>query len=184
LSGAQPAVQVFDPSSGRPVVPPIGVGGSSAGEYVDSLVFSPDGRYLGAGLATGAVVLRVPAPGQQFTALPVFQHVPPGDTSQLVGGGFGVSVAFTDDSSFLVTSGDLTVEAWDLASHLQLFHAYPVARGAMSSESDQLAVAGGGGLGVYDCGVCGGESQLLSIAKRESTAPLTPSQRANYLNQS
>ncbi len=185
VSGAQPAVQVFDPRTGQQITKPLGVGGSSAGQYADSLLFSPNGRYLAVGLGTGAAVLRVPVRGGVFTALPVFEHVPAGDASSIVGAGVaGVTVGFTDNSSYLVTSGDLTVEAWDLASHLQLFHAFPAVKGAMSSESDQLAVVGGGGLGLYSCGVCGGESQLLALAKSQTTAPLTPSQRASYLNQS
>ncbi|MBV9839623.1 MAG: hypothetical protein JO156_16020, partial [Solirubrobacterales bacterium] len=90
---------------------------------------------------------------------------------------------FTNDSRYLVTAGDTAIEAWDLTSHLQLFRASSVDRGSMSSASDELVTARGDGVALYSCDACGGLSRLLAVAKRDTTAQLTPAQRATYLKQ-
>ncbi|MBV9472161.1 MAG: hypothetical protein JO206_04265, partial [Solirubrobacterales bacterium] len=182
VGGAAPDVRIYDPRTGS-LVASLGLTGTSVGDYAYSLAFSPDGSLLAIGAAAGATVWRVPASGGGFQPLPAFEHVPPGDFPSVVGNGFGVSAGFTNDSRYLVTAGDTAIEAWDLTSHLQLFRASSVDRGSMSSASDELVTARGDGVALYSCDACGGLSRLLAVAKRDTTAQLTPAQRATYLKQ-
>lgn len=181
VSGADPGIELYDPHTGRPAHRPLGLTDAPGGSYVSSLAFSPNGKLLAAGSSTGAYVWRLPS----YAPFPTFQHVPEDAVSAYVGGGIGVQVSFSADSSYLLTSGDATVIAWDIADGLQLFvlHAYPVARGALSPDATRVATATGAGVALYPCDLCGGLPHLLAIAKRNTTRGFTADERALYLNQ-
>jgi WD40 repeat protein len=183
VGGAADDVEIYNPHTGA-LVRTLGISGASVGDYANSLAFSPNGRLLAIGAATGATVWRIPATGGYFTAIPQpFVLVPAGSFPSINGNGFGMYVGFTEDSRYLVMSGDDAVAAWDLSSRLQLFRASPVAKGVMSSQSNEFVTAGGAGVSVYSCGICGGTNELLKVAKQETTAPLTPSDKLTYLSQ-
>jgi WD40 repeat protein len=125
-----------------------------------TMAFSPDGRLLAAGAAAGAYVWRLPA----YTPSSPFQQVPAGATSALVGGGLGVSVGFTADSSGLISAGANTVEAWDLGTHLQLASLAPD-RGTLNPAGTTFVAANGGGVSLYPCDLCGGLQRLMAVAR-------------------
>ncbi len=177
VSGADQAIELYDPATGR-LIKGLGIEGAPGGSFVESLAFSPNGKLLAAGAASGAYVWRLPG----YNPYPVFQHVPTGSAYSLVGDGLGVLVGFTADSQYLLTSGDLTVNVWDPADHLELFHAYPVARGALSPDGTQIVTASLGGVNLYPCDLCGGLSHLFQVAKRHTTRQLTAAERETYLS--
>ncbi len=177
VAGADPAVEVYDTASGRLVRRLPIVGNTSNGSFAASLAFSPDGKLLAAGGVSATYVWRVPS----FAALPPFQQVPL--NLPFVTGSIGVQVGFSADSSILLTSGDAAVEAWDPAAHLQLFRAYPVARGDISPDGRTLATASASGIALYPCDLCGDLHDLLATAGRETTRNLTSGERALYLNE-
>jgi WD40 repeat protein len=181
VSGADQSVDVYNAHTGRPLEG-LGLSGAPGGSFAVSLAFSPDGKLLAAGAASGTYVWRVPS----FVHLPTFLQVPAGSTSPYVGSGFGVYVGFTADSNYLVTTGDLALEAWDLADQLQTFKTparSPVARGSMSPDGTRLVTASAAGVAVYPCELCGGLPQLLAVARRHTTRSLTRGERAKYLTQ-
>jgi WD40 repeat protein len=180
VGGAAPDVEIYDPRTGARVAG-LGLAGTSLGVYADALAFSPDGSMLAVGTATGASVWRVPAHGSAFEPLPVFTHAPAGEFGYEITPAIGVSVAFSADSRFLVSSGDLAVHVWDVASHLSLFDAIAT-RASLSPGGDEVAVAKGSAVELYRCDACGDLHQLLAVAARDSTAPLTPAERATYLS--
>jgi WD40 repeat protein len=94
-----------------------------------------------------------------------------------------VQVGFSADSNYLVASGDGVLNVWDIATQLQLFHAAPVSRGALSPNANQITAALGAGVAVYPCQLCGGLGHLLAVAQRNTTRQLTRSERAAYLKQ-
>jgi WD40 repeat protein len=179
VAGADPGVQLYNPHTGGAPHRPLGIEDAPGGSYADSLAFSPNGKLLAAGSASGAYVWQVPS----YTHFDTFQHVPEGSASAYVGGGAGVQVGFSDDSNYLLTSGDSVVNAWDIADHLELFHAEFVTRGALSPDATQVVTAGQSGVAVYLCELCGGLSHLLAVAKRNTTRSFTSSERALYLTQ-
>ena len=178
VSGADQGVEVYDPATGQLAHEELGVEGAPGGSFVESLGFSPNGKLLAAGAASGAYVWRIPS----YTHLTTFQHVP-SNLALYVGPGLGVQIGFSADSNYLVTSGDGALNAWDLADHLQLFHSDQVARGGLSPNGAQLVAAFGAGVTLYPCDLCGGLNHLLVVAKRNTTRQLTPSERATYLKQ-
>ncbi len=178
VSGADQGVEIYDPATGQLAHEELGVEGAPGGSFVESLGFSPNGKFLAAGAASGAYVWRIPS----YTHLTTFQHVP-SNLAIYVGPGLGVQIGFSADSNYLVTSGDGALNAWDLADHLQLFHSDPVTRGGLSPNGTQLVTAFGAGVSLYPCDLCGGLNHLLAIANRNTTRQLTPSERATYLKQ-
>ena len=178
VSGADQGVEIYDPATGQLAHEELGVEGAPGGSFVESLGFSPNGKFLAAGAASGAYVWRIPS----YTHLTTFQHVP-SNLAIYVGPGLGVQVGFSADSNYLVTSGDGALNTWDLADHLQLFHSDPVARGGLSPNGAQTVTALGVGVELYPCDLCGGLDHLLALAKRNTTRQLTPSERATYLKQ-
>jgi WD40 repeat protein len=145
------------------------------GQVAVSLAFSPTDQMLAAGTAAGAYVLSLAS----SSWLPVFQHADPSQYSIENGG--AVYVGFTRDSRILATVGDDALEAWDIADHLQLFHAF-ADRGGLNLEGTEFVAAAGDRLSVYPCELCGGLPQLVAVAKRYVTRGLTAEERATYLN--
>ena len=179
VAGADPGVQLYNPHSGGSPHKPLGIEDAPGGSYADSLAFSPNSKLLAAGSASGAYVWQVPS----YTHFDTFQHVPEGSATAYVGGGAGVQVGFSDDSSYLLTSGDSVVNAWDIADHLQLFHAQFVTRGALSPDATKVVTAAQSGVAVYPCELCGGLNHLLAVAKQNTTRSLNKSERSLYLTQ-
>ena len=178
VAGAAEGIDLFDQATGR-VVRSLGIAGAPAGSYVASLAFSPNGRLLAAGAANGAYVWRLPSYAPFPTAL---LQVPAGATPASVGNGNGVTVAFTDDSRYLVTTGDLAVEAWSLDDQLRVFDDTPAFRGTISHDGRELAAVGLNGAGLYPCELCGGLAHLRALAGRDTTRKLTRGERAAYLS--
>jgi WD40 repeat protein len=177
VSGSDSAVRVYDTAGA--LVAKLPIAGLSGGSFVSSLAFSPDGTRLAAGATSGAYLWRIPS----FERLPVFQHVTQGISSSFVSATGAVRVGFSSDSTELMTSGDATLEAWNVADHLQLFRAYPVVQGALSPDGNSLVTAAGGLIETYPCDLCGGLRRLLSMARRDTTRALTPAERSLYLGQ-
>jgi WD40 repeat protein len=183
VGGAGPDVEIYNPHTGV-LVHRLGISGISIGSYANSLAFSPNGRLLAIGAATGATVWTASSSDRKFTPIPQpFVLVPAGSFPSINGNGYGMYVGFTEDSRYLVMTGDDAVGAWDLSSGLQLFHVAPVAKGVMSSQSNEFVTAGGAGVSVFSCGICSGLSELLNVAKQETTASLTPAEKLKYLSQ-
>ncbi len=179
VSGADEGIELYDPHTGRATHLPLGLADAPGGSYVASLAFSPNGKLLAAGAASGAYVWRLPS----YAPFPTFQHVPQGNVRSILGGGVGVQVAFSADSSYLMTSGDVVVNVWDIATGLQLFHAYPTTRGALSPDATRVATVSGAGVALYPCDLCGGLPHLLAVARRDTTRSLLPGERARFLSQ-
>lgn len=179
LGGADQSVNVYAVATGRPLTPPLSLAGGAEGDFADSVQFSPDGRYLVAGAAIGAYVWRL----RDFSALPPFAAEPgPGP---YVGGGRGYSAGITSDGQTLFMTGNNNDEAWSLADHRQLLHAYPVAiggGGAMDLAGTRMLAANGGGLSLYACPLCGGLPRLLAAARTRITRSLTAAERRRFLS--
>jgi WD40 repeat protein len=145
------------------------------GQFAVSLAFSPNDRMLAVGTAAGAYIFSP----SSSSWLPGFQHADPSQYSNENGG--AVYVGFTRDSRILLTVGDLALEAWDVADHLQLFDAF-AARGSLNLDATEFVATAGDQLSLYPCDLCGGLPQLLAVAKRELTRGLTAQEKATYLN--
>jgi WD40 repeat protein len=171
LAGADRSVEAYSTRDGTPVTPL-----ALDNQFAVSLAFSPDDKYLAAGTAAGAYVWRLPSAAR----LPEFQHADP--TQYVIGQGGAVFVGFTTDSRVLVTVGDLALEAWNPADHLQLFRAF-AARGNLSLDGSELVTAAGSRLSLFPCELCGGLSQLLAVAKQHTTRGFTNAEKARFLNQ-
>lgn len=102
-----------------------------------------------------------------------------------MGNGYGVFVGFTANSAYLTTTGDSTVDAWDMPDHLLLFHSYPTGVGGISPNASELVTASSAGVDVYPCQLCGGLPHLLALAHalKVKTGGFTPSEKATYLTQ-
>jgi hypothetical protein len=140
------------------------------GSYPVTLAYSPNGRYLAAGMASGSLVWQVPG----YTGLSGFQLVPAGDVPAVIGGvegGPGVSVDFTADSSKLVMTGagayeGATVEAWSLTpGHEALLGRLIYNKGTMNPAGTEFVGVSSLGVSLYHCDVCGGLPQLESVAR-------------------
>jgi WD40 repeat protein len=177
VSGADSHVDVFDLKIR--VVHRLSIQGLLGGSLASSLAFSPDGTLLAAGSSAGAYVWQL----SRFTLEPVFQQVPAGSSSPFEGGLSEVRVGFSDDSRYLETLGDKTLEVWSVPDHLQLFRDFPVIAGSMDFAATKLVTATASGVSVYPCQLCGDMSQLLSLARRRVTRGFTPAERAQYLSQ-
>jgi WD40 repeat protein len=145
------------------------------GQFAVSLAFSPNDRMLAAGTAAGAYIFSLPS----SSWLPVFQHADPSQYSIENGGAVGVG--FTRDSRVLITVGDLALEAWDVADHLQLFDTF-AGHGSLNLGGTEFVATAGDRLSLYPCDLCGGLPRLLSVAKRELTRRLTEQEKATYLH--
>ncbi len=180
VSGADSTVALFDPHTGRLVTERSLAGELGGAGFAASLAFSPDGKVLAAGVLNGALLWRVPS----FTPLGVFQQVAAGSAfAPFLDGSNGVFVGFTNDSNDLAMVGDDALEAWDIASHVQLFSTSPIERGRMSPEATGFVTASGAGVSVYPCDLCGGLPHLLTLAKRDTTRSFDAAERAQYLTQ-
>jgi WD40 repeat protein len=178
FSGADPTVSIVDPATGRPAHPPLTTAGLAAGSYVNMLAFSPDGRYLVASSSSGVYLWPVPG----FTPPPVIlQHVAAGATTGVVGVSQAVRFGFTRDSRNLVTVGGGQLDAWNVASQLQLQKISGVGTGSFNLSGTTLVTASGDGITVYPCSLCGGLTQLLALAKQRVTRDFTAPERTQYL---
>jgi WD40 repeat protein len=170
LVGVDSHVELYLTSSGRQ----IGLL-NPEGKFAASVAFSPDGKLLAIGTAASAYVWRLPSP----SPLPEFHHAD-GSTYGFVTGGTGVYVGFTKDSRVLMTVGDFALEAWSPSDGTQLFKAFAV-RGSLSPDGSQFVGTTINGVSTYPCDLCGGLSQLLAVAKRNTTRNFTTTERATYL---
>jgi hypothetical protein len=78
--------------------------------------------------------------------------------------------------------GDGTLAVYDSNDGQRLLYETAQAAGAISPDGARIVSAGTSGVAEYDCALCGGLDQLLAAAKQFTTEPLTPTERAQYLN--
>ena len=169
LAGADDKVWAYATRTKAAVAPATVPGG----QFAVSVAFSPNDRMLAAGTAAGAYILTL----RPSSWLPVFQHADPSQYS--IEGGGAVIVGFTRDSRILVTGGDLALEAWNVADHLQIFDAF-ASRGALDPGGTEFVTTAGDQLSVYPCELCGGLPELLAVARHQVTRGLTAAEKATY----
>jgi hypothetical protein len=144
-----------------------------------SLAFNAGGTMLAAGDASNAYVW-------QFPTGSLIQKVSQGASStySVLGelrGTAGVLVGFTRTPGTLVTSGDFATRNWRIATGQLEFDAPFSDGGASTPDAQRVVVDEAGILGVYRCDLCGGLSQLMSLARRQVTRGLSRTERALYL---
>ena len=97
--------------------------------------------------------------------------------------------AFSQDGRWLVTAGPGTAGVWDLANGQRLFfldgHRGLILAASFDATGRRIETLGvDGTLRAYTCGLCGGTTDLLRLARQRLAATgrtLTPAERRQYL---
>jgi WD40 repeat protein len=154
---------------------------TAGGTPLDSLAFDVTGTKLAAGDSAYAYLWNFPSgiPGRTVNQASASTF---GGLSELSGLG-GVQVAFSRDANTLTTVGDQATREWEVQTGQLLFDLPFTLSGQAASNGQRIVADGPGGLAEYNCELCGGLSQLLSVARHNLTRNLTPGERALYLRQ-
>jgi WD40 repeat protein len=140
-------------------------------QFAVSVAFSHNDKMLAVGTGAAAYVWNFPHPDHPKE----FLHADPTEFTPLLG--YGVNVGFTRDSRTLLTVGDLAVEGWNIESRLRLFDAFiDHGAGSLDPAGTRFVTAAGDRLAVFPCDLCGGLSQLLTVAKHRVKTVVTRGQ--------
>jgi WD40 repeat protein len=182
LSGAGPAVDLYNATTGAPSKP-LPLGGQQAGTFASSLAFNVTGTTLAAGTGGGAYVWQLPSD------LLVGAYLQPGGIPQAETTPLSlVRVGFSANSRYLqtrtATGGHVggSLAEWDLDDGgLLVFSTSGITAGAVRRDGKRFVTASLIGLNEYRCRVCANRQQLESLAATSVTRGFTPAERDQYL---